>query len=177
MCPRGWLLLSSTTAQPLHLSHGHRRSDLVAVTGKAVHRTSDPSLCLRLGKVLLKRSFRMLRREGEGCRKSWCLSLRVCPSPSLPPRDLQLPKAVRRVSHVSLEQSVGTMTTGDSNSTKKMMKDQNPGKPNLQLRSPTLADSQVFMNSLTLGAWVEGGRLPYSSPDPHCRNFSRCYHK
>lgn len=63
----------------------------------------------------------MLRREGEGCRKSWCLSLRVCPSPSPPSRDLQLPKAVLGVSHVSLEQSVGTMTKGDSNSTKKMI--------------------------------------------------------
>lgn len=49
-------------------SHGHRQSDLVAATGKAAHRPSDPSLCLRLGKVLLKRCFQVLRREGEGCR-------------------------------------------------------------------------------------------------------------
>lgn len=87
----------------------------MAATGEAVHRPSDPPLCLRLGEVLLKRCFQMLRQEGKGRRKASASLSGSAPPPVTSSRDPKLSEAVLKVSSVSLEQSVWTMTKEDSN--------------------------------------------------------------
>lgn len=111
-------MLSRT--RPALFTSLHGRSGLRQPTGKANPRPRS-YLCLKMGEVLLKRSFEMLRQECDRYTKGQCLSLGVCPSPSPTSRYPELPKAGLMVSYTSLEQSDGTMTKGDSRSPKTVL--------------------------------------------------------